>query len=86
MSEIFNIKDNILKNRARNRGTVLRLIKITINDDLSKGQTLTIQASKDNNYMDIDEYGYLGKDIKQYKNIPGRSFDIKKIIIKNMVK
>jgi len=36
--------------------------------------------------MDIDEYGYLGKGIKQYKNIPGRSFDIKKIIIKNMVK
>jgi len=20
--------------------------------------------------MDIDEYGYLGKDIKQYKNMP----------------
>jgi len=36
--------------------------------------------------MDIDEYGYLGKDIKQYKNIPGQSFGIKKIIIKSMVK
>jgi len=28
--------------------------------------------------MDIDEYEYLGKDIKQYKNMPGQSFDIKK--------
>lgn len=36
--------------------------------------------------MDIDEYGYLGKDIKQYKNIPRQSLDIKKIIIKSMVK
>jgi hypothetical protein len=26
--------------------------------------------------MDIDEYEYLGKDIKQYKNMPGRPFDI----------
>jgi hypothetical protein len=26
-----------------------------------------MQASKENYYMDIDEYGYLGKDIKQYK-------------------
>ena len=26
--------------------------------------------------MDIDEYEYLGKDIKQYKNMPGRLYQL----------
>jgi len=33
-----------------------------------------MQASKENNYMDIDEYGYLGKDIEQYKILLTKKF------------
>ena len=35
--------------------------------------------------MDIDKYGYLGKDIKQYKNMPGRSFNIQTILQRRIV-